>query len=231
MSRTPGRLRSPGEGPRQARPTTPGDHHAEVPAPQALPRRPGAAPSGAPERACASCSRRWPCSAPAATRSRRCPRPPARAQRRLPRRRHGVRGCCPPGHGCRRARPPGPPGRPRAGGQAMKEQPCGHRRVQLSISRNLLLVFCCQRSVGSRREGRTVTGRGSFPRDLHSGCACRPCAGSQIDARDRDFRPGDPPLPAHRVPVPWMRHQQAPTRRKPWTRTIPCRCGLASTSR
>src|SRR3954468_18032616 len=45
MSRSFDRLRSPGEGPRQARPTTPGDHHAEVPAPQALPRRPGAAPS------------------------------------------------------------------------------------------------------------------------------------------------------------------------------------------
>src|SRR6266540_7422688 len=48
MSRSSDRLRSPGEGPRQARPTTPGDHHAEVPAPQALPRRPGAAPSRAP---------------------------------------------------------------------------------------------------------------------------------------------------------------------------------------
>src|SRR4051812_30675955 len=44
MSRSSDRLRSPGEGPRQTRPTTPGDHHAEVPAPQALPRRPGAAP-------------------------------------------------------------------------------------------------------------------------------------------------------------------------------------------
>ena len=44
MSRSSDRLRSPGEGPRQARPTTPGDHHAEVPAPQALPRRPDAAP-------------------------------------------------------------------------------------------------------------------------------------------------------------------------------------------
>src|SRR5918996_870255 len=49
MSRSSDRLRSPGEGPRQARPTTPGDHHAEVPAPQALPRRPGAAPSRAPD--------------------------------------------------------------------------------------------------------------------------------------------------------------------------------------
>jgi hypothetical protein len=29
--------------------TTPGDHDAEVPAPQALPRRPGAAPSRAPD--------------------------------------------------------------------------------------------------------------------------------------------------------------------------------------
>jgi hypothetical protein len=45
MSRSSDRLRSPGEGPRQARPTTPGDHDAEVPASQALPRRPGAAPS------------------------------------------------------------------------------------------------------------------------------------------------------------------------------------------
>src|SRR4051794_20223298 len=45
MSRTAGRLRSPGEGPRETRPATPGDHDAEVPAPQALPRRPGAAPS------------------------------------------------------------------------------------------------------------------------------------------------------------------------------------------
>src|SRR5919107_406844 len=36
--------------PRQARPTTPGVHHAEVPAPQALPRRPGSAPSRAPDR-------------------------------------------------------------------------------------------------------------------------------------------------------------------------------------
>src|SRR5215469_2003381 len=35
MSRSSDRLRSPGEAPRQARPTTPGDHHAEVPAPQA----------------------------------------------------------------------------------------------------------------------------------------------------------------------------------------------------
>src|SRR3954452_18725596 len=50
MSRSFDRLRSPGEGPRQARPTTPGDHHAEVPAPQALPRRPRAAPSRAPDR-------------------------------------------------------------------------------------------------------------------------------------------------------------------------------------
>src|SRR5205814_951794 len=49
MSRSSDRLRSPGEGPRRARPTTPGDHHAEVPAPQALPRRPGAAPSRAPD--------------------------------------------------------------------------------------------------------------------------------------------------------------------------------------
>ena len=49
MSRSSDRLRSPGEGPRQTRPTTPGDHHAEVPAPQALPRRPGAAPSRAPD--------------------------------------------------------------------------------------------------------------------------------------------------------------------------------------
>src|SRR3984957_15174840 len=49
MSRSAGRLRSPGEGPRQARPTTPGDHDAEVPAAQALPRRPGAAPSRAPD--------------------------------------------------------------------------------------------------------------------------------------------------------------------------------------
>src|SRR6266540_4374624 len=49
MSRGSDRLRSPGEGPRQARPTTPGDHHAEVPAPQALPRRPGGAPSRAPD--------------------------------------------------------------------------------------------------------------------------------------------------------------------------------------
>src|SRR4051794_34062229 len=39
MSRTAGRLRSPGEGARQARPTTPGEHNAEGPAPQALPRR------------------------------------------------------------------------------------------------------------------------------------------------------------------------------------------------
>jgi 2-dehydropantoate 2-reductase len=31
MSRSSDRLRSPGEGPRQTRPTTPGDHHAEVP--------------------------------------------------------------------------------------------------------------------------------------------------------------------------------------------------------
>src|SRR5215210_9041786 len=45
MSRSADRLRSPGEGPRQTRPTTPGDlHHAEVPAPQALQRRPRAAP-------------------------------------------------------------------------------------------------------------------------------------------------------------------------------------------
>src|SRR6266496_6707893 len=49
MSRSSDRLRSPGEGPPQTRPTTPGDHHAEVPAPQALPRRPGAAPSRAPD--------------------------------------------------------------------------------------------------------------------------------------------------------------------------------------
>src|SRR5215207_1282699 len=45
MSRTAGRLRSPGEGPRKARPTTPGDNDAQVPASQALPRRPGAVPS------------------------------------------------------------------------------------------------------------------------------------------------------------------------------------------
>jgi hypothetical protein len=45
MPRRSIRLRSPGEGPRQARPTTPGDDHAEVPAAQAPPRRPGAAPS------------------------------------------------------------------------------------------------------------------------------------------------------------------------------------------
>src|SRR5918995_5924006 len=50
MSRSADRLRSPGEGPRQARPTTPGDPDAEVPAAQALPRRPGAAPSRAPDR-------------------------------------------------------------------------------------------------------------------------------------------------------------------------------------
>src|ERR671914_2716072 len=50
MSRSAGRLRSPGEGPRQAGPRTPGDHDAEVPAAQALPRRPGAAPSRAPDR-------------------------------------------------------------------------------------------------------------------------------------------------------------------------------------
>src|SRR3954447_22142244 len=50
MSRSSDRLRSPGEGPRQARPTTPGDPDAEVPAAQALPRRPGAAPSRAPDR-------------------------------------------------------------------------------------------------------------------------------------------------------------------------------------
>src|SRR5215211_682187 len=50
MSRSSDRLRSPGEGPRQTRLTTPGDHHAEVPAPQALPRRPGAAPSRAADR-------------------------------------------------------------------------------------------------------------------------------------------------------------------------------------
>src|SRR3954470_774858 len=49
MSRSCDRLRSPGEGPRQARPTTPGDHDAEVPAPQALPRRTGAAPSLPPD--------------------------------------------------------------------------------------------------------------------------------------------------------------------------------------
>src|SRR5918999_1825472 len=49
MSRSADRLRSPGEGPRQTRPTTPGDHDAEVPAPQALPRRPGAAPSLSPD--------------------------------------------------------------------------------------------------------------------------------------------------------------------------------------
>src|SRR5215207_7914758 len=48
MSRSSDWLRSPGEGPRQARPTTPGVHDAEVPASQALPRRPGAAPSRAP---------------------------------------------------------------------------------------------------------------------------------------------------------------------------------------
>src|SRR5919202_352552 len=50
MSRSSDRRRSPGEGPRQARPTTPGDHDAQVPAAQALPRRPGAAPSRAPDR-------------------------------------------------------------------------------------------------------------------------------------------------------------------------------------
>src|SRR5438270_519698 len=49
MSRSPDRLRSPGEGPRKARPTTPGDDDAEVPASQALPRRPGAAPSLPPD--------------------------------------------------------------------------------------------------------------------------------------------------------------------------------------
>src|SRR3954452_7140278 len=49
MSRSTDRLRSPGEGPAQARPTTPGHHHAQVPAAQALPRRPGAAPSRAPD--------------------------------------------------------------------------------------------------------------------------------------------------------------------------------------
>src|SRR5439155_15661680 len=48
MSRNAQRLRSPGEGPRQARPATPGDDYAQVPAPQALPRRPGAAPSLSP---------------------------------------------------------------------------------------------------------------------------------------------------------------------------------------
>src|SRR5947208_6803879 len=49
MSRSCDRLRSPGEGPRKARPTTPGDDDAEVPPPQALPRRPGAAPSVPPD--------------------------------------------------------------------------------------------------------------------------------------------------------------------------------------
>src|SRR6266700_3763370 len=49
MSRSSDRLRSPGKGPRQVRPATSGDHHAEVPAPQALPRRPGAAPSFPPD--------------------------------------------------------------------------------------------------------------------------------------------------------------------------------------
>jgi hypothetical protein len=54
MSRSSDRLRSPGEGPRHARPrharpTTPGDPDAEVPAAQALPQRPGAAPSRAPD--------------------------------------------------------------------------------------------------------------------------------------------------------------------------------------
>jgi len=49
MSRSAGRLRSPGKGPRQTRPMTPGDPDAEVPAPQALPRRPAAAPSRAPD--------------------------------------------------------------------------------------------------------------------------------------------------------------------------------------
>ena len=45
----------------------------------------------------------------------RRPRPPARAGRRPPRRRRGVCRGRPPGHERRRARPPGPPGRPRAG--------------------------------------------------------------------------------------------------------------------
>src|SRR5439155_14901341 len=46
-------------------------------------------------------------------------RPPPRPRRRPARRRLGVRRGSPPGHERRRARPPGPPGRPRAGRQAL----------------------------------------------------------------------------------------------------------------
>src|SRR3954451_7731548 len=80
MSRSSDRLRSPGEGPRQARPTTPGDHHAEVPAPQALPRRPGAAPSRAPDGPVGSRGRGGACGLPE-SRQRA-----ARVQRRVRRR-------------------------------------------------------------------------------------------------------------------------------------------------
>jgi hypothetical protein len=54
--------------PRQARPTTSGDHHAEVPPPQALPRRPGAAPSRAPDRPVGSAATKFsPCRTMAAS--------------------------------------------------------------------------------------------------------------------------------------------------------------------
>src|SRR3954469_23365984 len=84
MSRSSDRLRSPGDGPAQARPTTPGDHHAEVPAPQALPRRPGAPPCRASDRPVGPRGRRGACGLPA-SRQRA-----ARGERRV-RRRAGPR--------------------------------------------------------------------------------------------------------------------------------------------